>query len=409
MPSKPTAAVAFVAVLLVAGCTAPTASQQPTDAARWFGRGDIASFAATDLADLANGAEPGIQAAPDGRLWVLAWTGLFTRLNGPWTQVATPFDHGGDSDFAVGGDGSLYVLGMQLSGQGAPYLPYWRSTDLGKTWTLVADLHPEGPIDRPWIAAAPDGRLVAVWNDFEDKRAAIATSADGGDNWSVETYIDDAWYPYVTRPVFRGSETFVAMFGTATVVAHQRSPGTTWRALPGPDAAFAPFFTPLAVDGAGRLHHVAIEQDGEVLRAVHRSSQDGSTWSNPAVVSTGPQAVMPWPIALHDGVAVAFYHATQAVDDRPLPLQLLMPQPDGLAWHAVVAFPEGSSWRLVNTTVEPIHRGPMCTRFSQCSEGAAPFFDAFEAVATPEGDVAVVHVVHGDQRGGAHGLVVAVG
>lgn len=398
----------LLAVLTLAGCLASPAApiQPPHDPV--FANGALGAFRATDIADLAGGAEPGLQLAPDGTLFAIAWTRLFSDAGGAWRELDTPFDHNGDSDLAIGGDGTMHVVGMRLGSQGAPFLPYWRSRDAGATWDLVSDLHPDGPIDRPWIAVGPDGRLVVAWNDFEAKRTTIVSSRDGGQTWGDPFHIDSAWYPLLSRPVFRGEETFLALHnGGPIIIARQASPGGPWGAWVGVQASVESFFAPLAIDGAGTLHLVSIEEVDGAQQVRHRQSPDGVAWSAPTTVSDGLEAVMPWPVPLRTGVAVAFYQASASVDDRPLPLQLAMPEEAVVEWHAVVAVPEAGGWRKVPTTTGPVHVGPMCTRSSECSDNARPFYDAFEAIPLGGGGIAVVHVVHGEQRGGVHGLVVA--
>lgn len=413
---RPALALAL-ALVAASGCLDAGDGQAPVPLGTNLAADDLTGFRVVDVADLPGGTEPGLRVAPDGTLYAIAWTRLFASHDGgaTWQERQTPFRHNGDSDLAVDGAGRLHVVGMSLGKQGAPWMPHWTSDDRGATWTLASDLHPEGAIDRPWIAVAPDGRLVAAWNDFKQQRASIVASDDGGATWSRPFHVDEHWNQLLSRPVFRRAETFVPMHNAesgAAVVAHQDEPGGPWEVLPGPSVPFAAYLAPMAVDGEGILHWVAVV--GQEGRQVHLwRSGNGKDWVDGRAVSGGVEAVMPWPVPLDLGVAVAFYEATPAPGDGPLPVPAPLPVPlapanESLAWHAVVAMPVGNGWRAVRTTADPVHVGPLCSRPEGCPGGAAPFFDLFEAIALPTAEIAVAHVVHGDQRGGQHGLVVAV-
>lgn len=398
-------------LLLMAGCIdgGADASRHQT----YLADPDRDVLQAVDVAAFDGGAEPGIQAAPDGTLYAIAWKRMFTDDGrATWRELVTPFRQDGDSDLAIDRAGGLHVVAMGLTSEvsrGTPALGYWRSLDRGATWQLVHDLHPTGAIDRPWIAVAPDGRLVVTWNDFQAKRQGLRESRDGGTSWSEPEYARADWMPLVSRAVFHEEATWISMHnGPQVHLWHQASPQAPWQVLRGPPISPGNVFILPAVDGAGVLHLVGMQVQGGQRHVVHWTSRDGNTWGAPEVISTGLSGVLPWPVPLANGIAVAFYHATPQPDERLLPLQLLQPQDAPWQWHAVVAFPRDGAWQLVNTTTTAMHVGPMCLRFDPCAENAGPFFDYFEATALPDGRLAVAHIEHADQRGGSqHGLVVA--
>lgn len=70
----------------------------------------------------------------------------------------------------------------------------WRSTDHGKTWTFAGTVNDEPASAREGLhamAAAPDGRLFAVWLDLRTKGTKLygAQSKDGGKTWSKNVLV----------------------------------------------------------------------------------------------------------------------------------------------------------------------------------------------------------------------------
>lgn len=91
---------------------------------------------------------------------------------------------------AFGPDGTLFVV----RAEGSKVL-LARSTDLGKTFSAPVSLTPApvdgdwGPDSRPQLAVTPQGRIVATWAIFQDKRfnarVFFTSSNDGGATFAV--------------------------------------------------------------------------------------------------------------------------------------------------------------------------------------------------------------------------------
>lgn len=110
---------------------------------------------------------------------------IATDSKGTWIVIWNGFD---DLGGTVGKDGDIYFA---------------RSTDDGKTWSDVAALNPNAPIDSgfdtwQWLAADKSGNWVAVWqsNDplfntiGEDYDILECISKDGGKTWTVPSMLN---------------------------------------------------------------------------------------------------------------------------------------------------------------------------------------------------------------------------
>ena len=109
--------------------------------------------------------------------------------------------------------GEVYVLStVQPDGTSDPAdVMFIRSNDGGETWTVPTRIN-DDPLDIPnfqWfgtMSVAPNGRIDAVWLDTREYPGTYlsslyyANSFDGGDNWSVNIRLSDAFDPWLGWP-----------------------------------------------------------------------------------------------------------------------------------------------------------------------------------------------------------------
>ncbi len=240
-----------------------------------------------------------------------------------------------DSDLAVGPDGTVYLITLVFSRttfRGVS-IQVAVSHDIGATWkwTQVAknDL-----VDRPWIEAAPDGTVHAIWNDGAGVRQV--SSADTGRTWKDLGRVNDqggsshlAVGPHgeVAVRMIPPSAANLAYHAGVDLVAVSTDRGATWARHPGPggitfrlmwDTTVTPrrfdpgvqphWVEPLAWDSAGALYSLWAK-DKDVW--LGRSADRGATWRSWKIASSDAIPYYPYLVARGPGELAASWMTGQ--------------------------------------------------------------------------------------------------
>ena len=316
-------AYAVALLVLATGCgkdTAPSAA--PTRL--------VLADSVDQLGSLAR--EPMVVRHPTGALFV---TGYWDTIPPVWKSIDngatwSKLDVGtaangalgnSDSDLAVGPDGTVYLITLVFSRttfRGVS-VQVAVSHDVGDTWTWTqvakADL-----VDRPWIDAAPDGTVHAIWNDGGGVRRVV--SADSGRAWKEEDRVNDqggsshlAVGPNgeVAVRMIPPSAANLAYHAGVDLVAVSTDRGATWARNPGPgditfrlmwDTTVTPrrfdpgvqphWVEPLAWDSAGALYSLWAKDQDVWLG---RSADLGATWRSWRIASSDSIPYYPYLIA----------------------------------------------------------------------------------------------------------------
>jgi hypothetical protein len=132
----------------------------------------------------------------------------------------------------------------------------------------------------------------------------------------------------------------------------------------------------LAVDPTNGHVYAAWSDQAHVF--VSRSTDHGSSWSAPRVVTQSPvgTAVLPW-VAARGGAVDVVYYGTRAVGDSNTEKQA--------AWNVYLARSTdgGSSFAQSRVTPTPNHVGVICTEGIACASGTRNLLDLFEVAIDP--------------------------
>ena len=340
-------------------------------------------------------AEPGVDVAPDGTIYVNAPAGLLSHAPGSpsfvfrsddggatWT-LTPPGDRadlpgGGDSDISLDpATGTLYMTDLWLGSATVS-----RSTDRAATW----EANPlQGVVvqDRQWVASAGGGN---VYHATHQIPAGLVVSKSTAPT-------DGLVYPTSTVAATPADQTgcvcpsgnLIAEPGTgshdsgdrvgliyATSTGGIKFARSTDGALsftnvvvsPASSADTTHAFPVVASAGDGSLHAVWLEVFGTASSRIRyaRSADWGAHWTAPASLVSGGASVYPWVAAGGSKVSVTLYHTSAAG------------APDTVA--------EGSQWfesylestdgggtfgPLAVIDSLPVKSGPICTQGTDCS------------------------------------------
>ncbi|MDG2335062.1 MAG: sialidase family protein [Myxococcota bacterium] len=227
------------------------------------------------------------------------------------------------------------------------------STNGGLTWTAPAVLNNNGNTDsgadgNPRIATNGTGRWIVVWDSTEnlagtaqaDADIFVATSADNGASWSVPALLnsngttdagDDTWPEIASDSagnwvvIWESDENLAGAAQTDAdiLVSTSSDDGGSWSAPAllnsnGNTDSGADSFASIATDGAGTWISTWVSQEtlfgmihvpGNIF--VASSTDNGSTWTPPALVNGSLQGGSTWPQITTDSVGnwIVVWHA----------------------------------------------------------------------------------------------------
>lgn len=448
--------LAISAALLLAGCigglTSPESdgSTEPTP--------DLGGpIGAVDISTTWPGAEPVIDAGPQGTLYVEG-VGTYQPDDGPsrgvnkvfrsldrgetWTDV-TPQGPGqeetGDGYLAVGPDGTVYaanVFGLTFQ--------VYRSTDRGESWTPLNVPRLPLLMHRHWIEPTEDAVHVTVealapgavpfllggptlegQADHPNTGMYYFRSTDDGETWTTPERIDPK-INYVGQSDMAlgpdGESIFVVRYEEPDETAplhHSYDDGVFYllASTDGGDswerkemfeleAPIGSALTSLSVDDEGRLQFVWAEMTGNRSKIHLATSADaGDSWDQRVLdVGDGTQA-MPFATSLEgDRLALVWYEAH--APGNPVEVDA--------DWHVHTAVLDdvsaeptvAATW----TTAETVHRGNICVYGPACGDGEDRRLLDYPWVTTgPAGQIHAAWASTMWDRPSAHPVYGAVG
>jgi len=297
---------------------------------------------------------------------------------------------GGDCDVATGPSGEVWTADTWLGS-----LSVGLSNDGGKTWRGTSLAATSPGVDRPWLAVDKSGILHVTYQDVQalmpsaiwathvvNSEGALAfapatpvadASPDGGFTWTGNLAVSDdgmrQWSVYTRRagPVTNDLEGS----GPETVwVARSTDGGLTWASVKVSDRPHpASFLYPsIARDGAGVLHVVFAQATDTAHPIFHSySTDDGATWSEPAVVRDGVAGYSPWVAGAPGGGAAIQWYGS------PDPKAKLTD--NATAWYTywATALPAGNgskgyTYLSGTTTATPLYKGKMAAGTPEFNE-----------------------------------------
>jgi hypothetical protein len=361
-----------------------------------------ATFTATTVAaDM--GAEPTLDVAPDGTLYITTAPALvigqvppsigpvFRSDDGGASWINTPPDlrqfgiGGADMDLVVAPDGTIATTDLWIGSASVSV-----SHDKGQTW-LSQPLQGVVVQDRQWLAATP-GFFYHVVHQIP-AGDVVSVSTDGliyPAHFVGATPLDQTGC--ICAPgnmVAEGSgalasDSIAFVYPTTTQgvgVSRSSNGGLTW-SVSYPGASVNPGgvtgFPIIADGGAGKL---AVVWQPETTGGFYLVTSDnfGATWSTPQVVENTGTSVYPW-VAYRNGViAISYYHTTASatVADNV---------PANAVWS--LSYKDSTDGFATRTDIEPVKSGPICTQGAGCSDNRE-LLD-FQSVAIDNAGLAVI-------------------
>lgn len=342
-------------------------------------------------------AEPGIDIAADGTIYVNAPVGFLSNLPGAgsflfrsddggasWLQTSpglrANLPGGGDSDVALDPvNGTIYFTDLYLANSTVSV-----SGDKGSSWKFA---NPVGglPIhDRQWLASPGGGVVYHVYNQIPGG-LTVSKSVDGGMTYLqhviAATVLDRSGCvcPPGTMIAEQAGNSILGLSDKVGLIhntsvggvkfARSVDGGLTWKQsviaqdVDGNDTAFS--FPVVANAGGGNLKAVWLERVGSSNTTQVRfsnSSNWGESWSPPVTLVSDGTSVYPWIDARGGKVSVALYQ-TNAV--APMPDQV----PAGSPWYVkyMESMNGGASWSApVPVDNLAVKNGPLCTEGANC-------------------------------------------
>src|SRR3954467_4941316 len=268
--------------------------------------------------------EPGIDAAPDGTLYINAPTGLLSSLPGSPSDVfrsddggaswqllpaglKANFPGGGDSDISLDPQpGALAETDLWLGSATVS-----KSTDKGQTWT-ANPLQGVVVQDRQWVAQAGGGVVYHLTHQIP-AGLVVSKSIDGGVTYPISTVgatpVDQTGC--VCPPGTLIAESGGGLLGTNDKVGfvYATSSGgvkfgrstnggltvTNVDLGPASSGDTTQAFPVVANAGGNKLAAAWLENNGSSSVVKFAQSSDwGATWSAPRVIVSGGASVYPW-------------------------------------------------------------------------------------------------------------------
>jgi hypothetical protein len=385
---------------------------------------------AVDTKEL-NVAEPSINVAPDGAIYIAGpagFGGLRAPIQAPdqladqqsggdmlwrsddggqtWKYLQS-YDGtfgGGDSDVTSAPNGTIYASGLDLA-----CVTVAASIDRGEHWVNnpAGCTTQAGLDDRQWNDVDGNQAVVTAFGGLVGLafiRSVVSTGAvvngptifaDGGDDyqWPGVVAVDQrngtsylAWNTddddnNDCDSATTGCDPMSAQHtDDIRIVAFPRgatsSPNFVNVATDRDDTFDA--FVDVDVDKAGNVYVVWNERHPDVQETwtVLSTSQDGGqTWSEPVKVNSTPKTTaFPWVSAGDDGRIAVSYYGTDATGLSP---EVLAGNPD---WYVFSSYSTdgGQTFSEYQTTPNSLHQGKVCTSGTGCATGTRDLLDFFE-------------------------------
>lgn len=339
-----------------------------------------------------NTAEPGIEIAPGGLVYIHAPAGLLSNLPGSasflfrsadggatWTQTPNGlrdlFPGGGDADVAIDPtDGTIYFADLWLGSSTVSV-----SRDEGQSW-MANPLDGVVVEDRQWLATPGGGRVYLATHQIPTG-IVVSKSVTGGVAYvlsSVAASVADqtgcicpsGTIIAETGGLFGLGDRVGVIYATSTggiKFARSTNGGLTFGSSVVSQVSVADTsrnFPVVANAGGGHLVAVWLEVIGSATRVRFSASTNwGAIWTTPrTLVSTGT-SVFPWVDARGAKVAVSVYHTNasgvpDSVPDSAVWFETYLESTNGGATF--------SGWQIVDPT--PVKSGPICTEGAGCAD-----------------------------------------
>ena len=384
-------------------------------------------------------AEPAIRADGDGNFFASSENGLgggtiavrSTDGGQHYTTLASPdavsssnttglAPGGGDTDLATApvknasGHYNVYVASLSLAN-----VDVSTSTDGGDSWSL----NPVGATipgdDREWIAADGASKVCTSYHDMATFNIDVNCSTDAGASFTQLGDAIDTSHAFlinnneignlaidpsshVVYQVFSGIDNAGEATGAGyhdVWIGVSTDGGKTFtdhKVYTNPDTAvsYGHQFVNVTIDKAGNVY--AVFSDDHNLY-YSWSTDQGSTWSAPTRVNSGPSAtaIMPWAVAGDDGKLDVAWYGTSYYDGTSTPDNY----PASADWYVYFAqntsaTTPGSSF--TQTQASPVvHSGGVCEAGVTCS-GNRDLYDDFGVAASPTTGLA--SIVYSDDQ-----------
>ena len=372
-----------------------------------------ATFNAPVVVSGADDTEPGIDVAPDGTLYINAPVSLLSSLPGSpsdvfrstdsgttWSKLPASlkaeFPGGGDSDIAIGADGSLAETDLWLGSSTIA-----SSTDKGQTW-LANPLQGVVGVDRQWVAATSGGRVYHVIHQIPSG-LWVSRSIDGGLTYPQHML---AASPLDQTGCICPPGNIIAedggLLGDKVGGVYSTSVGgvgfyrstngglTFTNTTPGPasNADTSAAFPVVADNGAGKLAVVWLAVQGNSSSVLFTTSSDfGATWATPKTIVSSGANVYPWVAYKGSRVVVSLFHSSTSGT------------PDSVGSSAtwfesfLDSTNDGGTWSALQTVDSTaVKSGPVCTQGINC--GSDRQLGDFQQIALDNAGKAVMTYVH---------------
>lgn len=339
-----------------------------------------------------NTAEPGIEIAPGGLVYINAPAGLLSNLpgsasflfrssDGGATWVQTPngfrdlFPGGGDADVAIDPtDGTIYFADLWLGSSTVSV-----SRDEGQSW-IANPLDGVFVEDRQWLAT-PGGARVYLATHQIPTGIVVSKSVNGGVTYVLSSVAasvaDQTGCICPSGNIIAESGGLLGLGDRVGVIYSTSSGGIKFARSTNGGLTFGSSvvsqvsgadtssnFPVVANAGNGHLVVVWLEVIGSATRVRFSDSTNwGAVWTTPrTLVSTGT-SVFPWLDARGAKVAVSVYHTSASgVPDLV---------PDSAQWfETYLESTNGGATLSARQIVDPmpVKSGPICTEGAGCAE-----------------------------------------